>query len=273
MCNLRRLGVLVLSLSCVSSAAFAQFPKIKIPKGIPGKPTPSDPTGQVQRARAGTPGVVSMTPSELTSGKSSEITLTVSNFTLQDGTGTANGDKVALPGGVVIQGYGVCRNLTNVSATAPDKIKFTINPASGSTSCNVGLHSDNSGYLDARFNIIDAEAARQKEAAEKQQRDMMEQQRKAYGVDKANFGKLWAVKLGNKSDTWTYVGEESNGMARSYKTSAGDKVQVIYYNGNVQIQVANNCILQGQMEGNEVNGMVMQCPGMQMGDRWSATIK
>lgn len=274
---LRRLSVCALGVAVLAPAAFAQFPKIKIPKGLPGKPNPttSAPSspGDVSRGRHGTPGLVSMTPEELTSGKPSEVNLTVNNFVVSDGTGSVNGDKVTLPGGIELQGYGVCRNLTNVSSTAPDKIKFTINPATGSTSCNVGIHSSSYGYIDARFKVIDAEAANRKAAAEKQQRDMMDQQRKSMGIDKANFGKLWSVKLGSKSDTWTYVGEENNGMSRSFKTASGDKVQMMYYNGTVQIQIANNCVMQGQMEGSQASGMIVQCPGMQMGDRWSATIK
>jgi hypothetical protein len=48
---------------------------------------------------------------------------------------------------------------------------------------------------------------------------------------------------------------------------------MVYFNGTVQIQIADNCVLQGQMEGTQASGSVMQCPGMSMGDRWSASIK
>ena len=266
-----RLTVCLLVVACSAPMALAQFPKIKLPKGIPGKSNPAP--NPVQRPRAGTPGVVSMSVEELTSGKSSDVILTVQNFALEDGAGVADGDKVKLPGGIELQGYGACRNLTKVSAKAPDKIMFTVNPASGSSSCDIGAHSDSSGYLNARFHIVDAEAARQKADAERQQKEMLEQQRKAYGVDKANFGKAWAVQLGSQKDTWTYVGEDGNGMMRTFKNSKGDQVKLIYFNGTVQIQIADSCVLQGQMEGNQASGSVMQCPGMSMGDRWTASIK
>lgn len=270
----RRALVLVLLSACFTTFAAAQFPKVKIPK-------PSNPLDkmkeqtQPQRQRAGTPEVVSALPDTLTSGKTADVELTLNNFPVQDGTATAKDGTFTLPGGIEMQGHGVCQNLTNVHAQAPNKIKFTITPTAGGTSCNVGLHARSAGYVDAYFKVIDTETARRKEEAEKMQRDAMDQQKKAMGIDKANFGKVWNVSLpGGKKDTWTYVGDQSNGMMKEFKNAAGEKVMMMYYNGMVQIQVAGNCVMTGTLANNRVQGgHVIQCPGMSMNDPWSAVVQ
>lgn len=270
----RRALVLVLLSVFFTTFAAAQFPKIKLPK-------PSNPLDKVkeqtqpQRQRAGTPEVVSALPDTLTSGKSSEVEITFNNFPVQDGTATAKNGVFTLPGEIELQAHGVCQNLTNVRAQAPNKILFTVTPTAGGASCNVALHSRSAGYADAHFKVIDTETARRKEEAEKAQRDALDQQKKAMGIDKANFGKLWTVSLpGGKKDTWTFVGEQSNGMAREFKNAAGEKVMMMYFNGMVQVQVAGNCVMTGTMANNRIQGgHIIQCPGMSMNDPWSAVIK
>ncbi len=281
---------LVLALACamlMASPAFAQFPRIKLPKKpeLPKKAPVSDPL-EVSRKAAPTPEATASLE-RIVAGKPTEVVITLANAEL---------------GAVeAVDGFSNCKVL-RWEAVPPNQLKLTIQGEGGAPdepgeAANTKTFM-NSGYCRGQVRLKPpphalwsvrllpdpnaAKAEAPQPAAKVPPPDPQAMARQAEYMQKlqgneaeapAKLGKQWQIEFsGGQKDTWNLLSVE--GSRATFRTGSGQTVTVAYMMGRVVVQMTKDCGLMGTMAGGKITGQVMgrTCPWAMMSE-WSALVK
>ncbi len=279
-----RLLFVLLCATLIASPAFAQWPKIKLPKK-PELPKKSDPL-EVTRKAAPTPEVTASLQ-QMVAGRATELVLTLKNAELSAVLG--------------VEGFSNCKVL-KWEPTPPSQLKITIQGEGGapleanpnSKTYTTTSHCRGEVQLKPKpalweVRLLPDPDAAAKEAASKPpapqpvdpQTVALAQQTQAEYMKKVaasqaeapgKLGKEWFVEFpGGKRETWTLV--RSKGSEAAFKTPAGE-VRVAYMMGTIAVEVAKDCALMGTLKDGKIQGQVMgrTCP-WEMLSAWSAVVK
>ncbi len=279
-----RLLMLLVCATLIASPAFAQFPKIKLPKK-PELPKKSDPL-EVTRKAAPTPEATASLE-QMIAGRATELMLTLKNAELSDVLGVEGftNCKVlkwepAPPNQlkVTIQGEGgaplaanpnsktyyatsFCRGQVQVKPRpAPWEVRLLPDP---------NATAKETGSQPPATQAVDPEAVA---LAQQTQADYMKKVAASEAEAPSKLGKEWQLEFaGGKKETWTLV--RGNGSEATFKTPSGE-VRVAYMMGTIAVQMAKDCALMGKLKDGKIEGQVMgrTCP-WEMLSAWSAVVK